>query len=61
MKEKLEKIFDKLQTLDLKPTLTNMETLLLVLYELREIYNELSKEGEDDGRTPPDSEQQHSN
>ncbi|MBR2209888.1 MAG: hypothetical protein IJ896_00205 [Fibrobacter sp.] len=49
MLEKLESCFDRLQTLDIKPTLDNMEKLVQTLYDLREIYNEL-KEGADDGR-----------
>lgn len=56
MKEKLERVFDRLQSLDIKPTLHNMETLLQTLYDLREVYNELSKEGDADGRQTPDSE-----
>ena len=49
MKEKLEQCFERLQTLDIKPTLKNMETLVQTLYDLREIYNQLSEE-EQDGR-----------
>ena len=55
MKELLERCFDRLQTLEVKPTLHNMETLLQTLYDLREIYNEL-KGGDDDGRKTADSE-----
>lgn len=55
MREKLESCFDRLQNLDIKPTLNNMELLLQTLYDLREIYNEL-KEGEDDGGSSADSE-----
>ena len=46
MKEKLEAVFDRLQTLDIKPTQHNMETLLQSLYDLREVYNTLVKEEE---------------
>lgn len=56
MKERLERCFDRLQNLEVKPTLHNMETLLQTLYDLREIYNELNKDGEDDGRTAADPE-----
>lgn len=55
MKEMLESCFDRLQTLDIKPTLDNMEKLLQTLYDLREIYNQL-KAGEDDGRQTTCSE-----
>ena len=46
MKEKLEACFERLQALDIKPTLTNMELLLQTLYDLREIYDILDKGGE---------------
>ena len=55
MLEKLERCFDRLQSLDIKPTLSNMEALLKTLYDLREVYNEL-KEGEDVGRAANTSE-----
>ena len=55
MKEKLEAVFDRLQTLDIKPTLTNMETLVQCLYDLRDVYDILTKE-EEDGRKQIDSE-----
>ena len=48
MKEKLEACFLRLQELDIKPTLNNMESLLQTLYDLRGIYNEL-KARENDG------------
>ena len=55
MKEKLDWIFTQLQGLDIKPTLSNMETLVQVLYKLREVYNEI--EGtETDGRQTVGSE-----
>lgn len=56
MKELLERCFARLQDLDIKPTLTNMEKLLQVLYDLRTVYNELDKDGENDGRTAADPE-----
>lgn len=46
---KIESCFNRLQTLDIKPTLNNMEKLTQTLYDLRDIYNEL-KEGAEDGR-----------
>lgn len=56
MKEKLEAAFDRLQTLEIKPTLDNMEKLVQTLYDLREVYQELCKEGEDVGRAAVDTE-----
>lgn len=53
MKEKLEACFQRLQKLEIQPTLGNMEKLVQTLYDLREIYNEL---GENDGRTETDPE-----
>ena len=53
MKEKLSACFDRLQSLDIKPTLGNMEKLVQTLYDLREIYNTI-KEGDADGGQAPD-------
>lgn len=50
MKEKLQAAFERLQTLQITPTLTNMEKLVVSLYEIREVYQELDKDGADDGR-----------
>lgn len=58
MLEKIEACFERLQGLEIKPTLTNMETLVQTLYDLREVYNEL-KEGEGDGKTDPDGRDGH--
>lgn len=41
MKEKLSAIYDRLQTLQIKPTQANMEILLQTLYDLKDIYNHL--------------------
>lgn len=46
MKEKIEACFERLQSLDIAPTLSNMEKLLKSLYDLREVYQELCTEGE---------------
>ena len=46
MLEKLEKCFERLQSLAISPTLSNMEILLQTLYDLREVYNELKEKGE---------------
>lgn len=49
MEEKIIRCFDRLQELELKPTVSNMEKLLQTLYDLRDIYNEI-KGGDKDGR-----------
>lgn len=41
MKEKLAACFDRLQRLEMLPTVANMELLLQTLYDIREIYNGL--------------------
>lgn len=48
MKEKLEACFDRLQNLQIKPTLENMEILVQTLYDLREVYKNLKEEGDTD-------------
>lgn len=53
MKEKVEAIYKRLQTLDIKPTKENMEKLIKSLYDLEDIYKELRDE---DGRTEADPE-----
>ena len=55
MLNKLEGCFERLQALDIKPTLDNMEKLLQTLYDLRDIYNELKK-GAENGRAATDNE-----
>lgn len=55
MKEKIEACFTRLQEIDIKPTLHNMELMLQTLYDLREIYQVLERM-DDDGRTEADSE-----
>lgn len=55
MKEKIEACFNRLQGLDIKPTLTNMEALVQTLYDLREIYGKLKEmEGVENGRSTAD-------
>lgn len=61
MLEKLEQCFERLQALDIKPTLSNMERLVQTLYDLRDVYNEIkSKEDAEnagtEGRPAVDSE-----
>ena len=55
MREKLESCFERLQGLEIRPTLSNMEKLLQTLYDLRDIYNDL-KEEEENGRSATDPE-----
>ena len=43
MKEKLEACFERLQTLEIKPTLDNMEKLVQTLYDLRDVYQKLGE------------------
>ena len=56
MKEKLEECFRRLQELDIKPTLKNMENLVQSLYEIRDVYNELTKLEAEHGRNKADPE-----
>ena len=60
MKEKIEACFERLQGLDIKPTLTNMEILVQTLYDLRDVYNSI-KEDNTDGRpqADPDGRDDH--
>ena len=51
MKEKLEKIYERLQRLNIQPTKDNMEILLQTLYDIREVYNALKEAEEHDGQT----------
>ena len=43
MKNKLNDVYERLQTLDIMPTKGNLEKLLQSLYDLRDIYNELER------------------
>lgn len=55
MKEKLEACFERLQRLNIVPTLENMEILVQTLYDLRDVYNQIGK-GETDGGPEADPE-----
>lgn len=55
MKEKMEECYRRLQTLDIKPTKNNMETLLQCLYDMKDIYDELERM-ETDERAETDPE-----
>ena len=55
LRKKIEASFNRLQGLDIKPTLTNMEALAQTLYDLRDVYNELGRI-EKDGRSAVDSD-----
>lgn len=53
MKEKLNACYERLQQLDITPTLSNMEKLVQTLYDIRDVYNELeNKEREEDNGRP---------
>ncbi len=55
MKETMSKIeacFERLQSLDIQPTLSNMEKLVQTLYDLREVYEKLG--GDNDGGSAAD-------
>ena len=43
LKGKILGAFERLQTLDIVPTVTNMEKLLQSLYDLREVYQEMER------------------
>lgn len=43
MKEKISACFDRLQSLQIQPTVSNMEKLLQTLYDLRAVYKELTE------------------
>lgn len=48
--EKLEACFDRLQNLQIKPTLSNMEILVQTEYDLRDVYEKLKEsEGKNNG------------
>lgn len=44
MKEKIEACFQRLQSLEIQPTLSNMEKLVQTLYDLRDVYQQMDKE-----------------
>lgn len=57
MKEKLEACFDRLQALDIRPTIGNMEKLLQTLYDLRDLYQKAEEEEQNaDNRETADPE-----
>lgn len=59
IKSLLSGCFDRLQTLQIKPTLGNMEILTQTLYDLRTAYSKLNESEEsrhESGRTTADTE-----
>lgn len=58
IKGKIDDCYQRIQNLDIKPTLANMERLLQTLYDLREVYQALEKQeaerGDPDGRGTAD-------
>lgn len=61
MMELLEACYDRLQSLEIKPTKANMERLLQTLYDLEKVYKELKKEADSYDRPTADSEGPDSN
>ena len=53
--EKLEACYNRLQTLNIAPSLDNMEKLVQTLYDIREVYQKL-KGGEQVGGSAADSD-----
>ena len=53
MKEKIKACFERLQTLEISPTRSNMETLLQTLYDLQEVYQELGRDADERAETDP--------
>lgn len=43
MSEIIKNCYDRVQTLEISPTLTNMEKLLQTLYDLRSVYQKLKE------------------
>lgn len=43
MPEKIKDCYERLQTLEITPTLANMEILLQTLYDLRSVYQKLKE------------------
>ena len=59
MKEKLEACFERLQRLNVVPTLENMEILLQTLYDLRDMYHEIGGEGNGGSTADPCGRNDH--
>ena len=59
MKEKIKSCFERLQTLEILPTRSNMETLLQTLYDLQEVYLGLERMGADGTETDPGGRDDH--
>ena len=55
-REKISVCYERLQTLDITPSVQNMEKLLQTLYDLRDAYNGLDQKGAEDGRPEDYSE-----
>ena len=48
MKEKLADIYERLQSVTIMATKSNLETMLSVLYDLEDVHGKLEKMGVDD-------------
>ena len=56
MKGKIARCFERLQTLDIKPTKDNMEKLLQSLYDLQEVYEKIGEQEGENGGSAADTE-----
>ena len=56
MKEKLKQCFERLQGLEIKPTIGNMEILLQTLYDLRILYQKTEEDEQNADRKTADPE-----
>lgn len=59
LKEKLEACFDRLQDLDIRPTMKNLEILTQTLYDLRDIYIELGGDQSGGDAAVPEGSDSH--
>lgn len=56
MKEKIANCFERLQSLEIQPTVSNMEKLLQTLYDLRDIYKQMEVDEQNADRQTADPE-----
>ena len=56
MKDKIAECFERLQGLEIKPTIGNMEKLLQTLYDLRAVYQQMEEAERNEDRTTADPE-----
>lgn len=56
MKEKIAECFERIQGLEIRATIGNMEKLLQTLYDLRDVHRQLEEGERNDDRTTADPE-----